>query len=281
MNRPTLTPQQQKALTAFAQQNPGVPIPGMGMGAPPLPGGNSFGTVCGFDRVALAGGQLTSYITPSSIIPLEFVYRRLPEDGIFDATPSKPCEFDLGTLKVPIASGFVLLDYNFDIYRPSGSASDDFVPLEDNRLSTQVGWDIQSNAARPGNYRFELNPTPPQDNSSNFQSMPNAGLIPGGPPAPASDDQFTQARYAQAQSATSQGLSLMPQRHHRQGLLHVPASWVLRSTQSLTVSCTVFRAIQIPIAFFEASIFGFIMADANFEALDRALAVCEGVGGGV
>lgn len=276
MNRPLLTPEQQAQLTAWASQNPGF-------GAPQEPGDGAFGSLCSVDRVMLAGGQLTSYMTPRSIVPLEYVFRRLPIDGIFDATPSRPCQFQMGNLSVPVGMGFVLLDYNFAIYRPSGSAADDFVPLEENRLSTQVGWDIQVDGTRQGNYRYELNPIPPENNNPSFQSGPNPGFIPAGNglPTPASDDEFTAARYTQAAAATGSALSLMPQRHHRQGLLHVPAPWIIHSNQSLTMQCSVFRAVQIPLAFFEASMFGFLMQDMQLREMEKAIAPCLSKSGGV
>ena len=90
---------------------------------------------------------------------------------------------------------------------------------------------------------------------------------------PASDDQFVQARFTQAQSGTGD-LSLMPQRHHRQGLLHVPAPWILHSNQTLIPSCHVFRAITIPIAFFEAEIFGFMLPDNMLDVMQKAIAPC-------
>lgn len=237
-------------------------------------------TACAADRVMLAGGQLASYITPTAITPLEFLWRKLPPDGIFTATPQTPVQFDLGSFEVPQSQGFVLLDYRFDIYRPSGAAAGDFVPLEENRLPTQVGWNLRSNANIQGNYHYELNPSAPAQAAPAYQSNPNYGLIPGGPAQPATNDRFEQARYLEAQAASGD-LSLMPQRHHRQGLLHVPAPWLLHSNQSITPSCHVMRAIQIPIAFFEVSIFGFLMPDNDLLELQKALAPCRSPNGGV
>ena len=168
---PPLNAMQLRGLSALGAANPGFGQP------PPVEGG--YGALCSSDRVVFAGGQLASYMKPEGMIPLEYVFRRLPIDSIFDATPNRPCQFEMGNFAVPAEHGFVLLDYNFNIYRPSGAAADDFVPLEDNRLSTQVGWDIQANATRQGNYRYEIQPIPPENNSPTFQSAPNPGLHPG------------------------------------------------------------------------------------------------------
>lgn len=270
MNRPLFNADQFAGLSLARASNPALALGG----SYPAPAEGGIMTPCGVDRVVLAGGQLGSYLKPDSIVPLEFVFRRLPIDGIFSATPSAPCQFEMGTIKVPAHQGFVVLDSRFAIYRPSGVVSGEFVELEANRLPTQVGWNIEADVQRQGNYRYELNPIPPADSTNPaYQSNPNPGFIPGGPGTPATDDQFTQARYTAAQSGAGD-LSLMPQRHHRQGLLHVPAPWILHSDQELIVSCHVFRAVQIPIAFFEAEIFGYMLPDGHLQAMQRAIAPC-------
>lgn len=271
MNRPLLDPKQRHAFEALARS----------ASAPSaVPFERGVLTACASDRVVLAGGQLASYVTPSAIIPFEAVWRKLPDDGIFTASPSQPFQFDLGSFRVPDSMGLVVLDYRFDIYRPSGSAAGDFVPLEDNRLPTQVGWNIRSNANIQGNVRYELNPSPPAGASPAYTAQPNPGLIPGGPGPVATDAQFDRARYAQAQAASGD-LSLMPQRHHREGLLRVPAPWTLHSGTSLTLSCHIFRAVQIPLGFFEGEVFGFLMPDNDLLALEKHIAPCVTLAGGV
>ncbi len=185
----------------------------------------------------------------------------------------------MGSFEVPGTMGLVLLDWNFNIYRPSGSAAGDFVLLESNRLSTQVGWNIRSRGQVQGNYTYQLNPSPPTT-SSGYNSNPNPGFIPGGPGQAASPGQFETARYLEAQAASGD-LSIMPQRHHRQGLMQVPAPWVLHSSADVSVSCHVFKAIQIPIGFFEAELFGFLIPDSDLRNLQRALAPCLTKPGGI
>lgn len=290
MNRPNFTPDQQAHLSRFMQTNPAFIPQGV---VPPVEGGAITG--CSADRVMLAGGQLSSYITPEAITPFEMLYRRLPVDGIFTATPQNPTQFEMGSFRVPISMGLVILDYRFAIYRPSGSAAGDFVPLESNRLSTQIGWNIRTDANVQGNVRYELNPQPPANTSylpgsrtvHQTSGIPST-LFPSSLPALnadqasalASDDQFTAARFQQAQSAVGD-LSVMPQRYHREGILHVPAPWLLHSNQLITLSCHVFRGVPIPIAFFEAELFGFLLPDNDLRALQTSLAPCVQKNGGV
>lgn len=278
MNQPVFNPQQIASLQALKLANPMLARHMQY----PSPAEGGVMTPCTADRVMLAGGQIASYLKPESIVPFEAVFRRLPIDGIFTATPHTPCQFEMGSIHVPIDHGFVVLDTRTAIYRPSGVAAGDFVELEDNRLPTQVGWDVQANAQRQGNYRYELNPSPPFDKSNPaYQSANNLGIIPGTAEGFASPDVFAAAAATQAQAATGNALSLMPQRHHREGLLHVPAAWILHSNEDLILSCTVFRAIQIPIAFFEFEVFGFMLPDLHLYEMQKAIAPCITKSGGV
>lgn len=274
MNQPLLNSGQRDMFAALRNANPSF----ADARQPSLEGSSL--AACAADRVLIAGGQLMSYLTPESIMPFEAVYRRLPIDGIFEATPQQPCQFEMGTFQVPGTMGLVLLDWNFNIYRPSGSAAGDFVLLESNRLSTQVGWNIRSRGQVQGNYTYQLNPIPPGAGTG-YDSNPNPGFVyPPGPGQAASAGQFEAARYLEAQAASGDQ-SIMPQRHHRQGLLHVPAPWIIHSSQDVSVSCHVFRAVQIPIGFFEADLFGFLIPDSDLRNLQRALAPCLTPPGGV
>ena len=237
----------------------------------PLAGASA--AFCSVDRVVLAGGQLSSYVTPESIVPVEMVYRTLPQDGIFTATPQAPLTFDLGSFRVPAEMSFVLLDYHFDIYRPSGTTPGDFVPVEDNRLSTNVGWDITSNGRRQGNVHYELNPLPPQLNAVSFP-----GSTVG---TPATQAQFDAVKFQLAQSSAGDALSIMPQRHHRQGILNCPAPWIHKSGSNVTLTCRVMRGIPIPIAFFEAEMFGYLLPTMHMDAIGKASAPCILPPGGV
>lgn len=274
MTQPLLNFDQRRAFESLANSST------FAQNTTPSPGDRAVLQTCSVDRVMKAGGEILSYVTPESIVPFEAVYRRLPVDGIFEATPHQPVQFDMGFFQVPQTMALVLLDWRFDIYRPSGSAAGDYVPLEPNRLSTQVGWNIKSNARVQGNYHYELSPIPPAAGSPSYQSNPNPGFIPGGPATPATDDQFSAARALSAQSATGD-LSILPQRHHRQGLMPCPAPWCLHSSSSLTISCHVFRAIQIPIAFFEAEVFGFLLPDQDLLAIQKTIQPCIQRPGGI
>jgi len=257
---------ERSALQKFANLN------GLGSALPPPPKSGAAVRPWNVSRVQLSGGLLQQYVMHDSVTPLENVYRKLPESGIFEATPSRPCVMEMGAFEVPQQMVFVLLDYRFDIYRFNGAAIGDFIPIEDRRLSTQIGWDIATAAGeRQGNLRYELTPSVSSAALQAYSSNSNAGIIPGTSPGIASQDAFDRARAAQTQIAGGGSLSTLPQRHHREGLMPCPYAWVIRSKERLVVRCIAFGAVPIPIAFFEANVTGsLIPANAFAEIMNHA-----------
>jgi len=256
----------------------GVPTAGYrGMDAPAA----TTLTSCNTQRVNFAGGVLASYLTPEMMTPLERTWRKSPEDGIFSASPARPFTFELGSIHVPVSMAFVLLDYRFDIYRPSAVSPGDTVPLESRRLSTQVGWDLVASNKRQGNVEYELIPSQPSPDQSAFgsSSFVNGGIIPGTGPSRATQDQFNAAAANNAQVPAGPGLAILPQRHHREGLLQSPVPWVVRSSDTLQARCIVFNAVKIPIAFFESEIFGFLTPQNILDEMLKAVAPCAPIGG--
>ncbi len=251
-------------INAFARNN------GLGQGGmPPAPRPAAVVGQAPVNRVQLAGGILESYIMHDSIIPLEWQFRKLPPSGIAVATASEPAKVTLGTFMVPKDMAFVLLDYRFDIYRPSGAAVGDFVPLEERRLSTQIGWTITSSGKYQGNTHYELLPSQATPNTASmkfFPSNPNAGIIPGFSPPVAEQAQFDQARFSNMQAPSAGGLAMLPQRHHREGLMKVPYSWYINQNERLEVQAVIFGAVPIPIAFFEAEITGILVSQNAMKA---------------
>src|SRR5882724_3320086 len=101
-------------------------------------------------RAHRPGGELLGYVQSEQLLYFEQLYRVLPPKGFSKATPNKPVTFVMGAFRVPRSQVLVIEDYSFDIFRFSGIAAGDFLPLEENRLATQVGWDIRVNEKRPG-----------------------------------------------------------------------------------------------------------------------------------
>jgi hypothetical protein len=236
-------------------------------------------------RIGLAGGLVGANVSPEQAVPLEHLFRTLPIPGVFTATPNNTVSVELGAFAVPSSMVFLLLDYRFDIYRPSGYAAGDFVPVEDRRLSTQVGWQLTSNGKQQGNWSYQLIPSVPSSNATSitYAPQPNPGIIPGQiPDAPVNQAVFNRLR-AEANQASTGGLGMMPQRHHRDGLLKAPYSWALRANEVLQVKANIFEAVPIPVAFFEASITGWLLPQVVAEELlnQQKLPPMQGVQGNI
>ncbi len=216
-------------------------------------------------RAQAPGGAALTYVQSKALLWFERTYRTLPPEGMYGATPNKPVTFTLGSYKVPQDQVLVITDYAFDIYRFSGAAAGDFVPIETNRLSTQVGWDITiSGNVRSGDMVFQIIPAPATQSNQEYAPPAQNG-------APAQAWQFEIARQMQNQAAVPSASSLMPQRHHRPGLTKVANNYVVASSSTINVECSVIRNIPIPIGFFEANISGILMPQIVFNEYQKGL----------
>lgn len=212
------------------------------------------------ERVHLAGGALNSVLTDDvATLPFEQLFRRLPEEGIHDpnVSPTRPFVFECGAFRVPPQQMLLLFDLRPDIYRFTGVAPNDVVPVEARRFAGQVGFDITIDGIRPGNTKFELEPIQRQ---AGLEFQPNQGTDsvdnPGQLPPPSA---FVQARANRFGAASGAGLSLLPQRPFRYGASSLPLTLLVSENQSFAVHVVVFRPILAPIAFFEFDMAGVLM----------------------
>ena len=243
-------------------------------------------------RVVQAGGALTQLLMHPTFTPLEQLFRRLPEGGMFSASPDKPFKFELGAFQVPAQMAFAFIDYRFDIYRLGGAVPGDFMPIEERRLSTQVAYDVNISEYRKGNLRYELDPVPIQTTKEAFTGAPQGGIIAGRPAVPgitalsnaalptATGNQFNLAAFANSTSIGGPGLSSLPQRTQRQGPLPLPFTYIVRSNQRVQFSGIVWKAIPIPIAFFEVDVTGILMPSSVLDDMIKGMNPSTGAGGG-
>lgn len=246
-----------KPLKAFLDANPELG----GLAPPrPVPGtGTRVHTV----RAQQPGGELMSYVPSEKILWFEQLYRVLPPDGMYQATPNRPLTINMGSVRVPKSMVLVIIDYAFDIYRFLGGGAGDFIPIETSRLSTQVGWDINIDNNRPANLSMNLLPKQQSQTQQAFQAQV-------GPNQPPQQWQFDLARANQNQVAAGPGMSLLPQRHRRGGSIQLSNTYVAKSSQSLNVACSILNQIPIPIGFFEANIWGALMQQDVYDAYQQA-----------
>lgn len=218
-------------------------------------------------RVNLAGNFISSLVTPKSITPLERLFRKNAVSGVFTASPTRPFRFELGTLDVPQSMSFVLLDYRYAIYAPSGVAAGDTYELEDGRISTSVGYDLTFSGSRMADIAYQLEPVDPQPSvASSFSPDSNAGSIPGNGISGVPPSLFDQIRADSSAASANVALSTQPQRHRRDAQLAMPFTYIVAANKRVSLSVVVFRPIPFPISFFQGELSGFLIAQQALDA---------------
>jgi len=261
--------------------------------------GLSGSSACNSTRVIKSGGALVDHLMHPDFVPFEQQFRKLPTGAIFDASPQSNYRFELGSFVVPSSMAFALVDYRFDIYRPSGAAPGDTVPVEPRRLSTQVGYDLTVSNYRMGQIQYQLLPSEPvaaQQATERarsggviaaaadfagvqpaFSYSPNNPFPPSAAPFGATATDFANARANAAAATGGAALALLPQRTERQGAQALPFTYVIRETQRVKFEVVVFDAIPIPISFFEVAFSGVLMPANTLAEIYKAAAPCGGV----
>lgn len=255
--------------------------PGYGGGLPyPEPGAVTTGGACAAERVQLAGGALNTLMVHPFITPFEQLYRRLPEEGMFEpsVSPTRPFAFELGAFTVPDRFALLLFDLRPDIYRLSGLDAGDFVPVEARRFASIMGFEVTVDQRHPGNIKYELDPIAIQSTSQAFTTVARPGGVTGIgagildlPVAPPPPSVFNIAAANSFGNAAGAGTALQPQRPTRYGPLSVPFMLAARSKQTVQVRCVIFRPVPAPIAFIEYDIGGMLVPTEWFDAMMECL----------
>jgi hypothetical protein len=254
-------------------------------------------------RTVPAGGGFAKAVLHPSFVPFEHVFRKLPQDGVYEATRQNPFQFEMGAFTVPRGMNFVLAEYEFQIFRLNGAVAGDAVPLEDRRLPLQVGYDMSIDQFQKGDIQIEILPidpsvvdtqaaqgvvTPP---SVDFQPpqvtfpqqvtpggtvLPNVYGAPGAPgttPTAASAGVAVQTAKSHIDAAAA-GSALLPQEQKVQGPHTFPFTYILKANQAAQLKVVVFSPIRIPIAFFESRLLGYVVPKNAMEALLKGINPC-------
>lgn len=241
-------------------------------GLPPGQVGSATTLGCESTRVSLAGGALHQLIQHPSVVPFEQLYRKLPEEGMFNAavSPSRPFVFEIGSFRVPDSMALMLFDLRPDIYRFSGIDAGDYVPIEERRFSSILGFDIQVDQRIQGNIQFQLDPAPIQ-----FARQQAFAPNPGVSDLTSVLDISAASSFA---NVAGTGNSLNPQRPERYGAESIPWTLYARSKQTVQARCVIFRPIPSPIAFIEYDIAGVLLPEKYMDRLLEQVSPCvEGV----
>lgn len=264
---------------------------------PPRPDPASGGASCAATRVVQAGGILAQLLSHPIYTPWEQLYRKLPEQGMFQATPERNFKFELGAYQVPANYGLLVIDYRFDIYRLSGAVAGDTVPIEARRLSTLLAYDWKISASRMANLRMEIDPVPIQATKEAYVPQATGGVIasgsgqinnqdaslvfaPSSVPQRATQAQFNLANFARSTTPGGLGLSGLPQRTSHLGPLALPFNAVIPENDTIQFEVVIFRGIPIPIAFFELDVTGLLIPMNVINDMMDGMKPCVSQGGG-
>ena len=258
---------------------------------------------CDATRTIPAGGALAGLLLHDSVIPLQFLFRVLPDPGIFTATKSQPCIMTLGAFTVPKEQMLFLAEYRFRLYRFDGLIPGDAVPLEDRRLSLEIGNTVPINAmVQRSNLRAQIIPGPlPPSTQTMFQPVPNPGTpgdssvpfgqvtaFPGTLPNPYGPVSPITSGLA-APPATfpivnpnqfvnsSAGASLIPNSNDpTQGAERMPYTMYVPETATVSLQTVAFAPVRVPLAFMEGVLAGFLVSARTGQALLEKVRPCQG-----
>lgn len=265
-------------------------------------GHNRDAGACSAVRTIPAGGDVTALLLHPSFTPFERVFRKLPEEGLFQASPSRPYTFEMGSFHVPKTMALAIAEYRFDVYR-FGVAPFDQIPLERRRFPLAIGYDITINQYRQGNLQIDILPVPAPTQQTAFDQIPTGGTVTTGKsvnPLDLFDEVPTTVPTVQTiydttslggvnDAALSQafvntvgaGNALLPQNQDpTQGPTRFPFTYYAKENQAVQLRAAIFNPITIPIAFFEAMLLGYLMPLNTLEAMLSSVAPCTQGGGG-
>lgn len=258
---------------------------------------------CDATRTVPAGGALAGLLLHDSMIPFQFLFRVLPDQGIHTASKSNPCIMSIGAFTVPKQQMLLLTEYRFRLYRFDGLIPGDAVPLEDRRLSLEIGNSVPINGfVQRSNLRAQIIPGPiPAPTQTMFQPNPNPGtpgdasmvfgqaaVFPGTLPTLYGPAQITSAFPPPAPVVfpivnpnqfvnSAGGASLLPNSNDpTQGSERLPYTMYVPENATVTLQTTAFAPVRIPLAFIEGVLSGFLMEARTAQALIEKVRPCQG-----
>ena len=258
-------------------------------------------------RTVQAGGAFMDMLLHPDFVPFERTFRRLPTNGLFTATPERPVTLEIGAYTVPQNMSLLIAEYGYTIYRFNGAIPGDYLPLESGRLALSMGTDLNFMQYRKGNIAFEIIPVPaPTQNQDAFTQQPSGGTIfppslqnlsfgqPSvgtiqtlynsvGVPNGAVPGQVQQASappsaFQQVRSAVQTvgaGSALQPSRpREQQGPQKFPFSYIIDENNSVQTKMSFFGPVNIPVAFIEGRISGYLLGANIMQALLDGVKPC-------
>jgi hypothetical protein len=221
------------------------------------------------------GGDFINALLHPSLQPFEDFYQILADESWFNPNlrPSMPIKFDMGNFRVPRGMALVITEAEGGALRFSGIDPGAEVKVENWRFINQVGFEylIDQTTTQRGTYQLQPQPVtntaqPPfyqpagQANSNTATFATEVRRTP--------DFLFDDARSRQFGSPSSAGTNLKPfwDRPHP-GSINIPWMILAREGQVVSVRCTIFRPIAIPVVSMTYRHSGVIMHAQTTDAI--------------
>ena len=211
------------------------------------------------------GGDTINRLLNPAFEIFEELYQVLPEESWYDPTvsPTTPIQFELGAFQVPPGMHLWIFDYEFTPFRLSGVDAGDIVPVEDQRLTTVLGFDLTISSRRTSHLLYQLDPVKVQLARQAFQQQPNyANIRPAANPG-----SFDRAQAQSFAAAASPSTSLLPSRRKRQGAESGPFTIIARENERVALSCVIFRTVPFPLGSIQGRHAGYLVASNVSEAI--------------
>jgi len=196
------------------------------------------------------GGDIVNGIVHPSVMIVDRLYRKLPQEGFYSPllNPRSPFQFEIGSIEVPDGLDFWIFDYEFSVYRLSGQDPGDALKCEDGRFSGFMGFDLVFDEARLTDLSYELDPSPIGISRDAFGTI----LQP-------TQDDFNSAASRSFAANASSGLSTLPFQSEVMGARNAPFSLVANQTSRVALNCIIWRTVTTPLAWVQAKIGGFFV----------------------
>lgn len=190
------------------------------------------------------GSPLSVHLLHPGFTIFERQFEVEQDEGWFSSqvSPTRPVSFELGAFRVPKSNALWLMDYEFQVLRPSGIDPGEFVVAEAGRYLSQVGFDVTiNNTQRQGNIQYQLVPQPAANTRATFAP-------PVGSPTGAGSGAFGASVGGSFGSTASPGKSLLPVRSSVQGPRNGPFTFVIEEGSTIALSAYIFRPFLSPVA---------------------------------
>lgn len=204
--------------------------------------------------VAMVGSAIEKVALNPQLQPLEQLWSVEPNDSWYDniRSPANYTRVEIGNYLVPTGQAFLLLDFDFCPFGPTGHGAFESAPIAEGHLTGSLGYALEINGTTPGQMHFELEPTPSNFQQRRFRPQPNVQI-----PLTERVAADYQRTLATSYAAATFGTNLLPVRSGRTGARHVPWSALAVEGNNISLTALIYRPIPFPLTMIRGRIMGY------------------------